>query len=191
MSTVAAARGITESSALYSRLLGAAWLDVDPAIRGSHAAGAATGWFTLDDADGVLARVARWGLRLPPPGTACETRLVIAADANVERWTRTFGGRTVMTFQRGLPDGRLAERFGIVELRFRLHVVDGALAYEHHDAAVALGRWRVPIPRWLSPRVEARERRADHRDGSHVRVVVRAPVVGVVLAYEGVLVRTS
>ena len=185
-----AATETTESSALYSRLLGPAWLELDPAVRRAHVAGTvATGWFTIDDRGGVVARVARWAVRLPSPGTACETRLVIVAEADAERWTRTFRDWTLVTTQRGLPDGRLAERFGIVELRFRLRVTDGALTYEQSDAAMAFGRWRVPIPRWLSPRVEARERRAEHGDGSHVRVVVRTPIVGVLLAYEGELAR--
>ena len=178
-----------DSSALYSRVLGAAWRELDPAVRLAHAAGVATGSFTIDDSGGVLARVARWALRLPPPGAACETRLVIATTGDAERWTRTFRGRTLVTTQRGLPDGRLAERFGIVELRFRLRTSDGALTYEQSDAVAALGRWRVPIPGWLSPRVEARERRADRDDRSHVRVVVRAPVVGILLSDEGELAR--
>ena len=179
-----------ESSSLYSRVLGAAWLELDPVVRRAHAAGAATGWFTIDDSGGVIARAARWALRLPPAGTSCETRLVIAATGDAERWTRTFRDRTLVTTQRGLADGRLAERFGILELGFRLRTSDGMLTYEQRDAALTLGRWRVPIPRWLSPRVEARERRADRGDRSHVRVVVRVPVVGVLLAYEGELART-
>ena len=191
MSTAAPARVGGESSALYSRLLGSAWFDLDPAIHGAHAVGTATGWFTIgDEGGGALARVARWALRLPSPGSACETRLVIAAAADAERWTRTFRGRALVTFQRGLADGRLAERFGIVELRFRLRVAGGWLTYEQSGAVLVLGRWLVPIPRWLSPRVEARERRADQGDGAHIRVVVRAPVVGVLLAYDGDVVRT-
>ena len=189
MSTTATRDAGIESSALYARVLGAAWLELDPALRLAHAPGVATGWFTIDDSGGAVARAVRWVLRLPPTGTACETRLVIAAAGDAERWTRTFRDRTLRTTQRRLPDGRLAERFGIVELRFRLRTSDGALTYEQSDAVAALGRWRVPIPRWLSPRVEARERRADRGDGSHVRVLVRAPLAGVLLAYEGELAR--
>ena len=83
-----------------------------------------------------------------------------------------------------MPDGRLAERIGVTELRFRLHVVEGALSYVPAGAAVALGRWSIPLAHWLAPRVEAREEAAgDHR--SRVRVRISLPLIGFFMAYDG------
>jgi Domain of unknown function (DUF4166) len=115
--------------ALYPRLLGPAWLDLHPAIRWLHlTGGVATGRFEFHHGRGLAARLTCWALRLPSSAMMLEGRLAIARDAESERWARTFGRRLLVTIQRGLPDGTLAERFGALEFRFHLRVVEGALA---------------------------------------------------------------
>src|SRR2546423_1458615 len=44
---------------------------------------------------------------------------------------------------------------------------------------------RVPLPRSLAPRVEARESGAGDREGVNVYVSASAPLVGPMLSYEG------
>ena len=97
---------------------------------------------------------------------------------------RTFGQRLVVTTQRGLPDGTLAERFGALELRFHLRVVAGTLRYAQSGAGLMVGRLRIPLPWWISPRVEARETCVDGRS-SHVRVGISAPGGALLMSYEG------
>ena len=180
---------VEPSSALYARLLGPAWLDLHPAIRSLHlTAGAATGRFEVLHGRGVAARLARWVLRLPSSATALGVRLTIDRDADSERWTRAFGRRLLVTTQRGLPDGSLAERFGALEFRFRLWVVGDSLTYMQAGAAVALGRLRVPLPRWMSPGVAAREACVDGR-GPHVQVRISMPLIGLMTSYEGCIQR--
>lgn len=178
---------VERSSALYPRLLGPAWVDLHPAIRSLHLTdGAATGRFEFHHGRGLAARLARWALRLPSCATALDVRLTIDRDADSERWTRAFGRRLLVTTQRGLPDGSLVERFGALEFRFHLRVVEGALMYVQAGAAVTLGRLRVPLPRRLSPRVAAREACVDGR-GPHVQVRISMPLIGLVMSYEGCL----
>jgi len=170
---------------LYPGLLGTAWIDLDPAIRRAHlATRVARGRLTMHYGTGPAVRLLRRALRLPPSGSAHETRLTITRDGQHEQWARTIGRRSLVTQQRGLPDGRLAERIGVTELCFRLHVVEGALSYVPAGAAVALGRWSIPLAHWLVPRVEAREEAAgDH--GSRVRVRISLPLIGFFMAYDG------
>ena len=102
-----------------------------------------------------------------------------------EEWRRTFAGRPLVSMQSGRPDGLLGERMGPLETRFRLTVVDGALLYQAAGAALCLGRLRVPLPRWFSPRTTASERPADEPDRIDVSVEVRLPLLGRLIAYEG------
>lgn len=172
-------------TALYPRLLGHAWLDLHPAIRLLHLSDeVVSGRFEFHYGRGLAARLTCWALRLPSTATVLEARLAIARDAEAERWTRTFGPRLLVTIQRGLPDGTLAERFGALEFRFRLRVVEGTLTYVQAGAGVMVGRLRIPLPRWISPHVEAREACVDGRR-SHVQVGISAPGIGLVMSYEG------
>jgi hypothetical protein len=176
------------ASDLYPSLLGPAWMTLDAAIRQAHVVdSAATGRFVIRYGTGVGARLLRRALRLPPEGEAHATRLAITRDGRRERWARTIGRRSLVTLQRGLPDGRLAERIGIAELRFRLDVADGRLRYSPAGVAVPLGRWAIPLPRSLAPRVEACEEPADGR-GAHVRVRISLPLIGFFMSYEGTVV---
>ena len=171
---------------LYPRLLGPAWFDLDPVIRRMHLPGRVViSAFEIRAADGLIARAVRSALRLPARADARDTRLVITRDARTERWARTFGRRSLVTIQRELADGSLAETIGPLELRFRLHVAGGALCYIQAGAALTVGRWRLPLPRWLAPRVEAREEREDGGDRARVHVRISAPAIGFLMSYEG------
>jgi hypothetical protein len=127
----------------------------------------------------MLARL----LGLPAEGRSVPVRLHVQVAGEGERWERTFGSRVLATAQYPGPAGLLAERFGAVELRFRLEARRGVLAYRSTGAALRLGPARVPLPRWLAPRVRARERAT--ADGVSVRVGVSSPFTGPLVAYAG------
>ncbi len=185
MTAAGALAGAAPPAALYPRLLGPAWLDLHPAVRGLHLMdGVIAGRLEFRHGRGWAARLACRALRFPSSGTVLDARLAIARDAESETWKRMFGRRMLVSIQRGLPDGRLAERFGAVELRFRLRVVEGALTYAQDGAGLRVGRLLISLPRWMAPRVEAREACIEGR-GPHVRVGVSAPGIGLVLSYRG------
>jgi hypothetical protein len=171
---------------LYPRLLGRAWFELDPVIRRLHLPGRVViSTFEIRPAGGLVARVVRSALRLPTSDDARDTRLVITRGAKTECWARTFGRRSLITIQRELGDGSLGERIGPLELRFRLRVAGGALSYVQAGAALTVGRWGLPLPRWLAPRVEAREEREDGGDRARIHVRISAPVIGFLMSYEG------
>lgn len=183
-----AAARVAVPSALYATLLGPAWEVLDASVRRAHlAGGVATGRFAIRYGNSVGVRLLRRVLRLPPAGDAYGMRLVITRDGLRERWARTVGGRSFVSLQRGLPDGRLAERFGIVEIRFHLAVADGRLRYASAGAAVLLGPWALRLPRSVAPRVETLEEPAEGH-GAHVRVNVSLPLIGFFVVYEGTVV---
>jgi hypothetical protein len=91
----------------------------------------------------------------------------------------------------GLLNGLLEERMGIVEMRFRLAVIGGALSYETVSAALRFGSLCLPLPHWLSPCVTAWEIAVDDMNQIHVSVDVTLPLLGRLIAYDGMLTQVE
>jgi hypothetical protein len=85
----------------------------------------------------------------------------------------------------------MVERMGILEMRFRLEVAGRALNYRTLAAGLLLGSLRVPLPYWLSPCVTASERDAGDMNQIHVSVDVTFPLLGRLIAYEGMLTQVE
>ena len=180
------------SPALYPHLLGARWLELDPAVRRAHGPGAAVraiGSFTVRRGAGRLARLAGRALRLPPAGSDVEVRLEVATAGGEERWRRRFGDHPLDSTQRGSGGGELIERFGALELRFGLVVSGGGLSWVQRGAGLRLGPARIPLPRWLSPHAAASEAPGGGPDRTRVAVRVTLPLAGLLIAYEGTMRR--
>ena len=176
--------------ALYPRVLGDDWFELAAAIRAAHLDEPASmlrakGSFTVRRADRTLARFFVRVLRMPAEGDGVETRLSVFRNGSGERWCRTFGGRRLATVQYERGAGLLAERFGLLELRFRLAVEGGALIYEQAGASIGLGLLMLPLPRRISPQVSAREEpvAASRRMRSAVRIEL--PLLGLLITYSG------
>lgn len=176
---------------LYERLLGEAWAGLDEPVRRLHEFGAGPCGEGLFEVRGgnVLARALARLFGLPARGEAVRVCLSVTREegGEAERWHRTFEGRVFDTSQREGAHGLLAERAGPVELLFELNVEGGALVYKPAGAALRVGSLRVPLPRALAPRVEAREGAAGEGDAVMVYVKSAAPFVGLMLSYEGLL----
>jgi hypothetical protein len=181
-------------SRLYQKLLGASWPDLDVALRRLHDSGEtvrAVGVFRVRDGSNRLARaLARLG-RLPAAGEAVDVRLQVTARESAEEWRRTFAGRPLVSAQSNRGAGLLVERMGIVEMRFRLEAVGGALNYQTVSVALRLGPLRIPLPCWLSPYVAAWEKAVDDTNQIHVSVDVTLPLLGRLIAYDGILTQVE
>ena len=176
------------SGGLYQRLLGAAWNELAAPVRRLHSAQGSierVGLFRVRRSERRLARFLAWLGRLPAAGEAVSTRLEITTDSERETWRRSFAGTPVVTRQRENPPGVLAERFGLLEFRFRLCVIDHALCFHQVGVVLCLGHLVVPLPRWLVPQVGARS--WAEANSATVRVAVRVdfPLAGLLVAYEG------
>ncbi|RYD83983.1 MAG: DUF4166 domain-containing protein, partial [Sphingomonadales bacterium] len=117
-----------------------------------------------------------------PPTGEYPVRVSFAEHAGKERWTRDFGGHC-FTSELSQAGQRVAERFG--PLRF---IFD--LPSDGEGLRMALMDWTlfgVPMPRFLGPRINAREWVAEGR--FHFEVTVRMPVIGDVVHYTGWLAR--
>jgi hypothetical protein len=179
---------------LYCRLLGEAWQRLDERIRCFHSGNSPVhgrGVFRVEQGSSRLARALARLVGMPRPGGRVELTLDVSAESSGEQWRRSFAGRPLVTLQSQRQDGLLVERVGIMEMRFRLDVVNGALCYQSTGAAFRLMGIRLPVPSWLSPRIRALESAAPQADQIQVSVEVQLPLVGRLIAYEGSITRVG
>jgi hypothetical protein len=175
---------------LYARILGADWGRLAGEVRAAHFAGRTIerrGLFQVRRGEGLLNRMAASLLRLPAAGEGVPIELRIEGTGEHERWIRRFGRRRLTTFQRPLAEGTLlGERFGPLELVFRLEGAEGSLHYRMVGARLRLGPLGIPLPRGLRPEVAASES-AVAAGATHVTVDVALPFIGRLIRYEGLL----
>jgi hypothetical protein len=174
---------------LYQRLMGDAWPRVAPAIRSMHGRQDslhAQGRFRIDYGQLVLARILAPLLHLPMEGPSVDTTLDVFTRGDAERWLRTFDGHRLETRQSASDGSELVERFGVLELHFRLERSGESLVYVQRRAALVVGRLRVPLAEVLAPRVQAREDPAG-ASAIDVHVCVTLPAVGTLIAYDGTI----
>lgn len=171
---------------LFARLLGPRWLGLAESVRRFHVGTSpvrAAGVLCVRYGDRLWARVLARAAGLPPSGRAVPLQLTITPTARGERWRRTFVGRWLTSFVRHTASGLLAERFGLLEMWFRLEVNGTALVYRPAGGALRLGPLCLPLPHALVPFGHASER----PEGGRLRIAVEVgwPFVGRLITYEG------
>lgn len=145
----------------------------------------ARGVFRIQHGQASLARLLARLLRLPSPSKATEVQLHVTASERGERWVRTFGDRRLVTLQSEAPGNLLAEMFGPLEVRFRLHSDAAELSYIQQGVALRFGHLRLPLPTWLAPQVHAIERAVYATTRTHVAVSISVAPLGLLIRYEG------
>lgn len=124
------------------------------------------------------------GMPAEAPDVDVETSFIL--NDGVESITRNYNGSILITHQAKAPgEGNkgpgLLERFGPVKLFIRLEGSEEGITF-HLQRCTLLG---LPLPRFFSPRLTARERVADGK--YHYFVQVALPFVGHLIEYEGFL----
>jgi Domain of unknown function (DUF4166) len=177
--------------ALYPRLLGVAWSEIDTALQRMHCNGKpvrAAGAFRISRGSSLWAKFFLLFLRLPPPAASAQVELLVRPEAESETWLRAFDGKPVVTVQREAPAGLLAERFGALEFQFRLRFADHTIHYQQVGAVLRLRLpllSGIPLPAWASPHVSAWETAGENEMEAHISVEVSAPLAGLLFSYEG------
>jgi uncharacterized protein YbjT (DUF2867 family) len=171
---------------LYARLMGARFAALQPAVRAMHQVSAdsgAAGEGTVARGHNLLAKLLGAMMRMPPAGSY-PLHVSFAERGGAEVWTRDFGGH-VFHSELSADRGCAVERFGPLRFAFDLPSDETGLR-------MAFRRWSVfgvPMPRWLGPRIAAREWQADGRFCFEVEVAL--PLIGRVVRYAGWLVRAG
>jgi hypothetical protein len=169
---------------LYPRIVGRDWRQLPELVQRCHGGldeVRAFGRFDIRWGKNALARaLARWG-GLPRAGVDLPAELTVTPDPEGETWRRRFGEDSFVTRQ-WEEDGLLVERAGLFELCFRLEVAGARLIFQQTGAGLRLGRARIGLPFWLSPRVSAR---VWQEEAMRVQVEVSLPGLGTLCRYDG------
>jgi len=145
------------------------------------------GTFTIRQGTNPLARLLVRVAGLPRAGNNLPTTLHIVPVSGGEQWRRRFGESILNTTQRTLPNGWISERVLCLELQYRVDRTPQSVRHEQMKAALRCGPVRVPLPRWLAPQVIGGETATGVPNQIRVLVEVRLPLIGVLLAYDGVV----
>ncbi len=140
---------------LYARVMGEAYDRLPAPVRDMHAIagdGGAEGEGTVVRGSGLLARLAGGFAGFPPAGTY-PVHVGFSERDGVETWTRSFGPyRFVSHLSRA--GAHIQERFGPLRFRFSLPADETGLAMVFKGWSA----FRIPLPRFLAPRIAASER---------------------------------
>lgn len=189
-------RAKVEGRPLYPEHLGAAWSKLLPVLQSAHVRSGAVhgvGTFRIDWGTGRLARMVARISRLPTPADAVRTHLFVYPIRSRERWVRRFGSHYVVTTQHRAPPRNaagfpiLAERFGLLELRFIVEPDGQGLRYRQVAAGLAWRNLRIPLPRFLAPIVNGWEHPAAIPDHTRVQVHVSVAAIGTLITYDGII----
>lgn len=174
-------------SPLYRRVLGDRFSELPREVQALHDLdGRATWRGTADVVRGtsLLSRLAGWITSLPPDGPGQPLSVTFEARDEAEVWSRTFGRSVFRTvqFARGTD---LCEQAGPVMFRFAAEVDDGVLRLR----ILGMSIFGIPAPRFLLPVIATEEREIAGR--YRFRVDSALPLIGLLVRYEGSLVRSE
>ena len=171
---------------LYQAVLGPEFARLAPVLRGFHGepeGGRAHGRLRVVRGAGLLARFAGWCIGAPAAGEGVSVDMHVEVRGERERWTQSFAGAPMITRQWREGD-RLIEALGPSALVFALERDGEAMLFRQRGCRV-LG---IPLPRWLSPAIEARASASERgRDSWAIAVEIRLPAIGLVVGYSGTM----
>jgi hypothetical protein len=179
---------VPESMPLYRRLLGEAYENLPAPLRVMHnlkEAKTVEGVATVTRGASPLARIAAAIIGFPRAGENVPVRVDFKVENGVERWTRTFAGRSFHSTQeqgRGRFAWLVCERFGPL-------CVGMALVLDDEKLRLIVRRWSllgIPMPLWLAPRSNSYE--FAEGDRFHFHVEIAHPLTGLIVGYQGWLV---
>lgn len=174
---------------LYQRVLGPAFDALPKQVKSLHGETQARQWAghaRVRRGDGVLANLIGRIFGFPKASDKVPVRVDLVPEQGGERWTRDFDGTVFSSFQAqgtGKNSHLVTERFGPITVALAL-VIDG------EKLLLIPRRWSffgVRLPISLLPSGQGAEA---ERDGKFCfDVEIAAPVVGLIVAYQGELER--
>ncbi len=174
---------------IYRQLLGSVFDDLPRRVREIHAADTEQTWegaASVRRGRGLIARALATLFRFPPAADKVPVRVSRSEANGVECWARSFAGKQFSSSQslgRSREDRLLIERFGPISVAL-------ALVKEADRLYFIPRRWRIlglPLPSFLLPSGRSFE---TEKDGQFCfDVEISAPLIGLIVAYRGLLKR--
>lgn len=178
------------AASLYEKVLGSAFSTLPSRLQELHGSTAPSQWTgtaSVCRGRGAIANLVAALVGFPK--TASQVPLIVAfsPENGVERWTRTFGGRSFSSVQAcGTRRNQhlLVERFGIASFALALVIEDSRLRFVPRRWSI-LG---IPMPAMLLPNGTSMEMEREGRFAFDIEIAM--PVIGRIVTYKGILERT-
>jgi hypothetical protein len=172
---------------LYRRILGSAFGALASRLQELHGSRTARHWSGFAEVRRGRSPVAALVSALvgfPKAASGVPITVTFSPEEGAERWTRSFGGKSFSSVQSsgaGKDEHLLVERFGIASFALALVVEGDSLFFVPR-------RWSIlgcPMPRFLLPSGRSLE---TEKDGQFCfEVKIKMPLVGLIVAYKGML----
>lgn len=179
---------IASAPRLFEERLGEDWNTLPLQIRRIHDIWDVE-WFEglarITQGKSLAAKVISAVVCFPKSSADIDAAVTMVRSGGKERWTRQFGRakfESVLSLDTQAHKPVLYERFGLLRAEIDLMVRDGALHYPVKRAWLC----GVPLPRWLTPKSEAREFVKAGR--FHFEIEIAVPGFGLISRYEGWLI---
>jgi hypothetical protein len=172
---------------LYRHILGSAFDDLSPQVQALHDARTARRWSGQAEVrrgTGLIAKAIGRVIGFPGATRQVPVTVSFTPGPEGERWTRDFGGTvfsSLQTIGRDRNDALLVERFGTISIAI-------ALIVEGDRLVLVPRRWSwfgVPLPKMLLPTGKSFECELDGEFAFNVDISM--PVIGLIVAYQGIL----
>ncbi len=174
---------------IYQQVLGKAFDTLPVCVKSLHSLTEKqvwTGEAEVQRGKGKIAGLIAKIIGFPPAGNNVPLRVSLTPSNNTEIWQRNFDGKIFRSIQRpgkGRNKHLMLEKFGPVTVALALVIRDGCLH-------LIPRRWfflGLPLPKFLLPRGETFETERGGKFRFHV--TIKAPVIGLIVAYDGWLER--
>lgn len=169
------------AASLYQRVMGGRFEQLPAAVQRFHRLSGdhrLQGWVETSAPASWLGRVLAWGLGSPQLAQEGPIHFDLAAQPELECWTRHFPAKT-MRSTLSLGVSTVVEHLGLARLEFELLAPEGRLEMR----LMSMRFLGVPCPRWLMPRILAVE--SGEADRLHFEVEASVPLIGRVTRYRG------
>jgi len=169
------------TGSMYERAMGESFHRLPSAVRRFHKLAGMHelhGWVETVAPSTLAASLLARCIGTPLGATSGPIRFELDATSEAETWTRHFPAQRMISRLR-LDARKIIEQLGAARLTFELCEAGGRLEMRLQGLHF-LG---VPCPRWLLPRIIARE--TGQGDKLHFHVRASLPVIGVVSSYRG------
>ena len=178
---------LPETAPLYRRVLLSAFDRLPPQVQALHddtKARTWTGHAKVRRGTGLLGRLIGRVFKFPKTGTAIPVSVTLSPCEGGEVWTRNFDGQifsSTQTLGQGRNSHLIVERFGAVKVALAIVVKDEKLFLIPRRWAV----FGIPLPGFLLPSGNSFEAEVDGAFCFDVEIA--APIVGLIVAYQGTL----
>ena len=170
---------------LYCKILGSAFASLSPRLQELHGTMAMRRWTgeaEVRRGSGAVARMIGAIFGFPAAASRASVIVTLSPEAEGERWTRTFDGKSFSSMQScgsGKNQHLLVERFGPASFAL-------ALVVEGDRLSLLPRRWSflgIPMPGFLLPKGSSFETESEGWFCFDVEISV--PFVGLIVAYKG------